>query len=999
MAGPFGAAEANGEHLIPADKRLSEEWIRALFERGVKEVYSGEQLGLIGMPCGGIGAGQLYLAGDGTLGSWQIFNRTNSQWVEGTGSSYGHPQFDSPIKQGFEIRALDSSGTPHARVLNREGFPEVTFKGEYPIGTVTYKDDAFPLHVEMEAFSPFIPCDAFDSSLPATLFHVKARNTSSKTIEVSVRGWLESAVCGSQRENPFGLRTTTFYDHRDHTMFVHGATTHSAEDSPNPSTLFVDFEGEGYGDWTASGEAFGTGPVAGTLPNQMEVSGYIGERLANGFVGGDQAVGTLTSPEFTVERHFINILIGGGPHKPGNPEGETTVNLVVDGETVRTLVGDSSEKLFWKSWDVKDLIGKKARIAARDTHRGHWGHIQLDQIVFADNPAEGLVEAHDYGTMALSCHDAVEQPSGQIPEQLQGMEVLESGMNTFPTAKRGCGILETKRVTLKSGEEHTFAFALAWHFPNHPKGHYYHAFFANAKQVVQYLIEHHDRLTKDTRLWRDTYYDSTLPYWLLDRLHAPVSYLATGTAEWWGNGRFWAYEGVHCCEGTCTHVWNYAHGHARLFPEIGRNIRERQDFAPRTEGGGFHPDTGLVGFRSNDAYAADGQCGTILKAYREHLMSSDDNFLRRNWPAIKKALQYSIEQDANADGLIENSQHNTYDINYVGANTFVGALYLAALRAGEEMAKEMGDTDFAQLCRKIFDSGSALSVERLWDGEYFIQDVDVDKHPKHQYGKGCLSDHMFGQGWAHQVKLGYLYPEDKVKSALQSVWKYNWAPDIAPYNEQHKPGRWFISPGMAGLFTCTWPKGEYLPQGTLYKNEVWTGIEYQVAGHMVWEGMLEEGLTICKAVHDRYQPEQLNPYNEVECGDHYSRAMASWGVYLALCGFDYHGPRGHLGFSPRMTPDNLKMAFTTAEGWATFEQEREKHTQKNAISQHWGDLQLSTLSLDLPEGAEMRSAKVKLNSKRVNASTSIQEDSLTFAFEERILLAAGDRLEVSIRLA
>ncbi|GAF77114.1 unnamed protein product, partial [marine sediment metagenome] len=400
------------------------------------------------------------------------------------------------------------------------------------------------------------------------------------------------------------------------------------------------------------------------------------------------------------------------------------------------------------------------------------------------------------------------------------------------------------------GAKRTFTFALTWFFPNHKDGHEYTNRFDSASEVARYVLDNHERLAGDTRKWHQTFYeDSTLPRWLLFRLHSTVCNLATGTCQWWKNGRFWAWEGVGCCAGTCTHVWNYAHAPARLFPELERSAREMQDF-----GEGFDENSGLVGFRSNRAYAADGQCGTILKAYREHQASADNAFLKHNWPRIKKALLFSIGRDGNDDGLIEDSQHNTFDINFEGPNTFVGSLYLAALRAGEEMAREMGDEQFAKRCRKIFKSGSWLSVERLWDGEYFIEVVDLVKHPKHQYEKGCLSDQLFGQGWAEQLGLGYIYPAENVKKALQSIWKYNWAPDIGPYNVDHKPERWFARDGEPGLFTCTWPKSPYLPAGVRYKNEVWTGIEYQVAGHMVWEDMVTEALAICRGIHERYHP-------------------------------------------------------------------------------------------------------------------------------------------------
>jgi hypothetical protein len=416
-----------------------------------------------------------------------------------------------------------------------------------------------------------------------------------------------------------------------------------------------------------------------------------------------------------------------------------------------------------------------------------------------------------------------------------------------------------------------------------------------------------------------------------------------------------------------------------------------QDF-----GEGFESKSGLVGFRSNRAYAADGQCGTVLKAYREHIMSADNTFLKRNWPSIKKSLEFSIERDGNDDGLIEISQHNTYDINFEGANTFVGSLYLAALRAGEEMAKDMGEEEFAKRCRKIFESGKRLSLERLWDGEYFIQEVDLKKHPKYQYEKGCLSDQLFGQGWAHHVGLGYIYPPENVEKALQSVWKYNWAPDIGPYSAIHKPERWFASPGEPGLFTCTWPKTQYIAEGVRYRDEIWTGIEYQVAGHMVWEDMLDEALAICYGIEQRYHPARHNPYNEVECGDHYARAFASWGVYTALAGYEYHGPKEHLGFAPRITPEDFRAAFTCAEGWGTFSQKRNDKTQDEKIEIRWGRLKLKSLAFAVPDNLPRVKVNVTAAGKSVAVDYALNDGRLVIILKNELVLSEGQTLEIKI---
>ncbi|MGI6459817.1 MAG: GH116 family glycosyl-hydrolase [Candidatus Hydrogenedentales bacterium] len=142
MAGPFGAADAGTAHPVPADKKLDPDWVRSLFERGTKEVYSGGDLDGIGMPCGGIGSGQLYVCGDGTLGDWQVFNNARSYWVGETNSTYTHEGIAQPVEQGFTVVTETPDGTRAFASLSREGFPDVAFKGEYPIATVTYAENA-----------------------------------------------------------------------------------------------------------------------------------------------------------------------------------------------------------------------------------------------------------------------------------------------------------------------------------------------------------------------------------------------------------------------------------------------------------------------------------------------------------------------------------------------------------------------------------------------------------------------------------------------------------------------------------------------------------------------------------------------------------------------------------------------------------------------------------------------------------------------------------------
>jgi hypothetical protein len=243
------------------------------------------------------------------------------------------------------------------------------------------------------------------------------------------------------------------------------------------------------------------------------------------------------------------------------------------------------------------------------------------------------------------------------------------------------------------------------------------------------------------------------------------------------------------------------------------------------------------------------------------------------------------------------------------------------------------------------------------------------------------------------VDLGYLYPPDAVQKTLQSIWNYCWAPDIGPQNATHKPERWFAYAGEAGLFTCTWPKSPHLGlNSTRYRDEVWTGIEYQVANHMAWEGMLTESLAICRAVHERYHPAKHNPWNEIECGDHYARALASWGVLVSLAGFVYHGPARRIGFAPRISPERFQCVFTASEGWGTLRQERTAGMQSNLIEVKWGRLAVRELVFQPAENLGAATWAVEIDGSPVASSATARAGRVHVVVAEELQLQAGQRL-------
>jgi uncharacterized protein (DUF608 family) len=1002
VAGPFEAADF--EKLVPADKRLNPDWLKSLVDRGEPAVYRNEELGTIGMPVGGICSGQLYLGGDGKLWHWDLFNQH-------IGTGDGHyaqpPRPSSPLEQGFAIR-IQSGGKTQLRTLDRQGFGEVAFRGEYPIGIVDYGGPASPVRVRLEAFSPFIPLDPENSSLPATVMQFTVTNAGQEPIECELAGWLENAVCLHSGQPKAVTRVTQ--PAKSLTLLEHSVQPlpEAEQKKPRADVLFDDFEKETYDGWTASGKAFGTGPVEkAKIPDYQGDVGGEGKRVVNSHATApgktveekDRQTGTLTSRVFSIERDYVNLWIGGGGHKD-----RTCVNVLVDGKVVASATGANENRMRRTSLDVRPWAGKKAQIQAVDNASEAWGNVGLDQIVFSDKPAEPdlpLEQRADFGTMALAVIGDQQGVSGHavIGDPLP-QAAFSASADTAKAKTRSRGSL-VKAFALKPGEKTTVTFAIAWHFPNLnlpplPKGRHYATQFKSAAEVAGYLAAHFERLAAQTRLWRDTWYDSTLPRWFLDRTFANTSTLATSTSYWLANGRFYGWEGVGCCPGTCAHVWHYAHAVGRLFPQLERSARSMADY-----GAGFNPQSGAISFRAEHAqhWAVDGQAGCILRAYREHQMSADDAFLRGLWPRVKKSLEFLISRDGNADGIVEGPQHNTLDADWFGQVAWLSGLYLAALRAGEEMAKEMGDGAFASQCRAIFEKGRANLDEKLFNGEYYIQLPDAKNAKTVGSYDGCEIDQVFGQSWAWQVGLGRILDEKKVKTALQSLWRYNFTPDVGPFRQANKPGRWYAMPGEGGLLMCTWPRGtaQRVAQGfDFYFNECMNGFEYQVAWHMIAEGMVEQGLAVARMIHDRYHPIRRNPYNEVECGDHYARSMASYGVFLAACGYEYHGPKGRLAFAPRLTPADFRAPFTAAEGWGTFAQKAQGDSLQASLAIQWGKLRLTSLELSPLGGTKPTKVAATLAGKAVAAKLESVGPRVEVRFDGEVQLKAGETLQVTL---
>ena len=598
MAGPFDASDF--EKLVPADKKLSPDWVKSLFERGTPTVYRDNELDLIGMPVGGICAGQLYLGGDGRLWHWDIFNLRI-----GTGSEhYASPlRPASPLDQGFAVRVNRT-----VRPLDRRGFADVRFRGEYPIAQVEYRDPELPVTVTLEAFSPFIPLNEEDSSLPATVMRFTVKNTSESTAEVELAGWLENAVCLYTAKPDAGVRRNRVA-RTPSAVRLDCSATEPKQPTPKPvraDVVFENWDRDTYESWSVAGTAFGTGPILKSkIPEYQGDVGGPGKRVANSHATApgrdvgekDNQTGSLTSRSFTIERNYIKFWVGGGNHA-----GNTCLNLLVDDQVADTVTGPNNNRMRIADFDVRHLQGKQARLQIVDSQAGPWGNIGVGEIVFSDKPAEvegKFEERHDFGTMVLALLDpqpddrgVASLPNDTIPAGLFSSSPENDDVeDPFGRPLRG-GL--ARKQKLAPGEEATVTFLIAWHFPNdridgvRDTGRYYAVRFKNAAEVADYVARNFTSLHQQTRLWRDTWYESTLPYWFLDRTFLNTSILATSTCHRFASGRFYGWEGVGCCAGTCTHVWQYAQAVARLFPSLERDLRERTDFGIAFEASDRH---------------------------------------------------------------------------------------------------------------------------------------------------------------------------------------------------------------------------------------------------------------------------------------------------------------------------------------------------------------------------------------------------------------------------
>jgi hypothetical protein len=246
---------------------------------------------------------------------------------------------------------------------------------------------------------------------------------------------------------------------------------------------------------------------------------------------------------------------------------------------------------------------------------------------------------------------------------------------------------------------------------------------------------------------------------------------------------------------------------------------------------------------------------------------------------------------------------------------------------------------------------------------------------------------MLGQWFARVVGLGAVLPEARVRAALAAVHRHNFRRDLSDHESCQ---RTYALNDEAGLLLCTWPRGGRPRYPFPYADEVWTGIEYQVAAHLIYEGLIEEGLEIVRGVRARHDGIRRNPWNEFECGHHYARAMASWSLLLALSGFHYHAAEGALTFAPRVHQEEFRCFFSAGTAWGLFTQRRNGNQYEATLDVRWGELSVNRLNLPLDGGGTVAATlDGKVSSAAIQDGVIVFESPVTVQPGQTLRLQAG----------
>ena len=769
--------------------------------RKYNESYTGAHLNRIAFPLGGMGAGMFCLEGTGAISHMSIRNKPDVFNEPGffaaisiKGLTKGAKILEGPAPDWKKFGQPGAGNGLGGATTGLPHFHECSFKARFPFATIDLSDQDLPVKVQVIAWSPFIPTDEDNSSLPVAALEYSIVNTGTSTIDA---------------------------------VFSYNAKN------------FLKTEG-------------GKNSI---------------RKFKNGFI---------LSEDGTKEKPFL----------------KSDFAIFTDDD--KTVIDHCWFRGGW--WDPVTMA---------------WNAIKNGDVK--------SIEPVESGAPGASLYVPFKLVAGQrkIIRLHMAWYVPDSDQTHGKTGEKkedcdpasGCCSSPSDAGLDKYDKDFDAPFYKPW----------YSNKFRNIEEVSNYWKEQYAVLHKNSTLFKNAFYASTLPPEVMEAIASNLTILKSPTVLRQFDGRLWNFEGCGdtwgCCHGSCTHVWNYAQAIPHLFPALERSLRHTEFCESQNKDGhqNFRATLPIKPATHDFHPAADGQLGGIMKVHREWRISGDNEWLKKMYPMVKVSMDYCIRSwDPRHIGAIEEPHHNTYDIEFWGADGMHASFYLGALNAMIVMGKFLGN-DVSQY-EELVARAKKFTESELYDGEYFIQKIQytglnaknpieasaismggnysdeaktlLEKEgPKYQYGTGCLSDGILGAWIARMCGLNDVVDSKKIKSHLMAVHKYNLKENLSDHANPQRPS--FALGDDGGLLLCSWPKGGKLSLPFVYSDEVWTGIEHQVAAHLMLMGNVKEGLEIVRASRNRYDGTVRNPFNEYECGHWYARALASYGYIQSLTGVRY----------------------------------------------------------------------------------------------------------------
>ena len=981
--------------------------------------YDQQHLDRIALPLGGIGTGTISLGGRGDLRDWEIMNRPAKGFippgVAGSGpffALYVKPQAGPPIGRALEGPLPEEKFEGHlGTALPNHGLPRFRhceFAAAYPLGQVLLSDPEVPVTVRLEAFNPLVPCDADASGLPVVALRYVLTNRMERPVAAAVCGMIPNFIGND------GFVTGPLKGNRNEFRRgkgLHGVYLFSKELEPESAqwgTLALSVLGQrdsAVSYRTAWAEK-GWGESLLDFWEDFTADGRLDERQQVNVKDPKATLATrVTIPArgtkavtFLITWHFPNrgIWFPAEP-KPAAARTRTSFVRTMRVSPLMPFDGNVAALELPKTVALETRAFKDDFCSRHDEFAAKAGRnavayyhcrldcavpMQLEALLGYDGPVAVWIDGQKVFTDATGTNPA-EPAEVRVPFAAARGEhevLLALGSN----AGNAWGVfLQFERtdvsVQLRRDKKSTIVLP---HVLDQPSdcgcaggncapatativGNYYATQFRDAWDVALKVAPRLKKLEADTVKFLRAFCGCDLPATVKDAALATLPALRSQTTFRTADGLPFGWEGCGdhsgCCQGSCTHVWNYENAVGFLFGDFSRLMR-RVEFAHATMPNGLM--CFRVGLPLSNAWewpkaAADGQMGAIMRFYRDWKLSGDEAFLQSLWPQVRKALEFCWVPggwDADKDGVMEGCQHNTMDVEYYGPNPQMGIWYLGALRAGEELARQVGATEFAATCRDLFERGRTWIDAHLFNGEYYEQQVwpptgpvadglrsgmgGSQTEPEFQLGAGCLVDQLVGQYMAHAIGLGYLVDAGHTRTTLRSIMKYNFKTNFySHFNHM----RSFVLNDESALVMATYPRGNRPKVAFPYYTEVMTGFEYTAAVGMLYEGLTAAGLKCIGAIRDRYDGHKRSPWDEAECGHHYARAMASWTAILALTGFQYSAITGIIEFAAAKHP--VTWFWSTGTAWGTCRQQPRRGAARVTVQVEHGALRLCRLKL------------------------------------------------------